>query len=294
MSEKYEGIIPPVITSFDKDGGVYEKGCRNMVEFLLPYVSGYYICGSYGSGPLMEVPERKRVVEVMAEQVNGRALVIPHVGAPSTKATIELAKHAEKTGADAIGIVPPYYYSYPEKNLINHYKAVLDAVNIPVFAYDNPKLSNNTITPKMLAQLAEMGMAGIKDSSFSIISFAEKINAVSKTGFSFIIGTEAQFLPAFLMGARACVSGLANALPKLMHSLFLALKEGQYEKATTLHLKVVKARSILHHAPTITSIHAVLDHLGIDAGFPRMPYMTLDDETKKVIIQELKQTGELV
>lgn len=291
MSIKIEGIIPPIITSFDKYGEIYEKGCRNVVDFLLPFVGGLYVCGSYGSGPLMELNERKKVLELMAEQVNNRALVIAHVGCPSTKSTIELAKHAQLVGVDAIGIVPPYYYSYPENNLINHYKAVLDAVDIPVFAYDNPKLSNNTISNGMLLQLSELGIAGLKDSSFSIINFAEKINSVSKPDFSFIIGTEALFLPAFILGAIACISGLANALPKLMQELYIAYKKGQYTQAKNLQLKVIETREILHRAPTISSIHAVLEYLGIDAGFPRAPFMTVDANKKNEIIIALKQLG---
>lgn len=287
------GIIPPIITSFDKYGNVYEKGCRNVIDFQLPYVDGFYICGSYGCGPLMDVDERKKVLEIMAEQVNGKATVIAHVGSISTQSTIELAKHAEATGADAIGVVPPYYYTHSEENLINHYKAVLDAVNIPVYAYDNPKLSNNSITGSILSKLSKMGAAGLKDSSFSIISFIEKMYSVDDANFSFIIGTEALLLPAFVMGAHACISGLANALPKIMFELNQAFLEKNFDKARELQLKVNNARSIFHWAPTIMSIHAILDYKGIDAGFPRAPFHKLDNQKSQDIINALNKLGVL-
>ena len=287
------GIIPPIITSFDKYGNVYERGCRNVIDFQLPYVDGFYICGSYGSGPLMDVDERKKVLEIMAEQVNGKATVIAHVGGISTQSTIELAKHAEVTGVDAIGVVPPYYYIHSEDNLLNHYKAVLDAVNIPVYAYDNPKLSNDSITSSILSKLSKMGAAGLKDSSFSIINLIEKMYSIEDTEFSYIIGTEALLVPAFIMGAQACISGLANALPIIMFELNKAFIEKDFNKARELQLKVNKARSILHWAPTIASVHTILDYKGIDAGFPRSPFRKIDKTKSQEIINALKQLGVL-
>ena len=289
----FHGIIPPILTPFDKDGNVYEKGCRNIVDFQLPHVDGFYICGSYGSGPLMTVDERKKVLEIMAEQTNGKAAVIAHVGSINTQETVELAKHAEAIGADAVGVVPPYYYSYSETNLIIHYRAILDAVQIPVYAYDNPKLSNNEVSASLLDKLSKMGIAGLKDSSFSLISLMEKMYTIDKAGFNYIIGTEALLLPAFIMGAQACISGLANALPEIMHALNAAYLKGDYEKARKLQLRVNKARSILHWAPTIMSIHAILDYRGIDAGCPRAPYYRLEKPRAQQIIQELINLGEL-
>ena len=128
-----KGILSPVLTAFDKDGEIYEQGCKNVLDFQLPYVNGFFVCGSYGCGSLMSIEERKHVLEIMSNHINGRAVVIAHVGTTATKTTLELARHAESIGVDAIAAIPPYYYKHSEENIINHYKAILDAVDIPVF-----------------------------------------------------------------------------------------------------------------------------------------------------------------
>jgi len=102
-------------------------------------VQGFYPCGTYGSGPLLSVEERKRVAEVVIDEVNGRVPVIMHVGGASTRSVVELAKHAEKAGATAVAAVPPIYYGFKEPEVERHFKALVEAVSIPVFVYNNPK-----------------------------------------------------------------------------------------------------------------------------------------------------------
>jgi len=106
MKAKISGIIPPLLTAFDKNG--------------VDKVQGFYPCGTYGSGPLMNVEERKRVAEVVIDEVNGRVPVIMHVGGASTRSVVELAKHAEKAGATAVASVPPIYYGFKEAEVERH------------------------------------------------------------------------------------------------------------------------------------------------------------------------------
>jgi dihydrodipicolinate synthase/N-acetylneuraminate lyase len=94
-AKDFKGIIPPIMTAFTRDGEVYEKGTREIIEFLVPHVQGLYPCGSYGSGPMMLIEERKKVAEIMVDQVRGRAAIIVHVGTADTRTTVELARHAE-------------------------------------------------------------------------------------------------------------------------------------------------------------------------------------------------------
>lgn len=286
-----EGIIPPIITSFTEDDKIYEVGIRNVVDFQIKYVNGFYVCGSYGGGPLMNTEERMKVLEIILDEVNNRVPVIAHVGATSTKNTILLAKNAELAGVDAIGIVPPYYYSYPDENLLVHYKTICEEVNVPVYAYDNPKFSNDSISVNLIRELSNVGVAGIKDSSFSILSLMDKMMALEETNFNFIIGTESLFLPAFYIGVKACISGLANAFPELMQKLYNVMINGDLESARKFQFKVNQAREIIHYAPTIASIHAILEHRGINAGFPRAPFLKLEKKKKARIIQSLINLG---
>jgi len=291
MSVQLSGIIPPVITSFDSKGNFDEKAQREVISFLTPKVNGFYPNGTYGSGPLMTIEERKRSAEVIIDEVNGRVPVMVHVGAINTQQTVELAKHAEQIGADAVGTIPPYYYKYPEEDLLNHFRAVLKAVDIPVFVYNNPELSNNPISEILLKKLAGEGLAGVKDSSFDLITFYNFLIGIDKSNFTHIIGTEAISAAAVHAGAKGVISGLANVWPELMAELWQALQSDKGREAGEVQLRVLKARSILKYAPTLVSCYAVLKMRGINAGFPRKPYLPLSNEMEQKVYSELKKMG---
>lgn len=291
MSVQLSGIIPPVITSFDSNGEFDEKAQREVINFLTPKVNGFYPNGTYGSGPLMTIEERKRSAEVIIDEVNGRVPVMVHVGAINTQQTVELAKHAEQIGADAVGTIPPYYYKYPEEDLLNHFRAVLEAVDIPVFVYNNPELSNNPISENLLKKLAGEGLAGVKDSSFDLITFYNFLIGINPSNFTHIIGTEAISAAAVHAGAKGVISGLANVWPELMAELWQALQSDKGSKAGEVQLRVLKARSILKYAPTLVSCYAVLKMRGINAGLPRKPYLPLSKEMEQKVHSEFKKMG---
>lgn len=287
--KKIKGIIPPLLTSFDKNGDIYEKGQKEIIEFILPYIDGVYPCGTYGSGPLMTINERKSVAELTISQINGRVPVIMHVGAASTWETIDLAKHAEEAGADAVGAIAPYYYSYNDKELVNHYKRLIESVDIPVFLYNNPLTSGNSITPEVLNELAGEGLAGVKDSAFDLVNFYLYQIGVDNPNFKFIIGTEAIALGAFLSGAKAAICGVANAIPEPLHKLWEFVQKKEWEEAQKVQMIVLKIRKIMKMGSTLTNCYAILKMRGIDAGQPRQPYLPVSDDHYDKLERGLKK-----
>lgn len=285
------GIIPPMLTAFDKEGSFDERAQREIVSFLADKVQGIYPCGTYGSGPLMSVEERKRVAEVVIDEVAGRIPVIMHVGGASTRSVIELARHAEKAGATAVAAVPPIYYGFKEPEVERHFKAMVDAVSIPVLIYNNPKMTGVSVSAPFLNRLAQIGLSGVKDSSFDIMVFYNYLRAVKKEGFIQIIGTEALLLPAVVMGAWGSVSGLANAFPEPVVELFNLVKKGDMEKAAVLQSKVSAMRDIMHYAPTLPMIQAVLRKRGVNAGYPRLPFVLPDDGLLNKAIADFRNMG---
>jgi N-acetylneuraminate lyase len=290
--QSIQGVIPPLLTAFDSEGNFNEKAQREIVSFLVGKVHGLYVCGTYGSGPLMEVEERKRVAEVVIDEVKGRIPVIIHVGAVSTRATVELAKHAEKAGATAVAAVPPFYYGFKEQEVERHFKLLIDAVTIPVFLYNNPKTTGVAVSPDFLARLAENGLAGVKDSSFDIMVFYDYRRKVQVPDFVFIIGTEALLLPAMVMGAHGGVPGLANALPEVVVELFVAAKNGSINEAQVLQQKVSALREVVHqYGPSIPMLHALLYRRGVNAGHPRLPYVLPPKEKVEQVVAAFKNLG---
>ena len=291
MEKKITGVIPPLLTAFDKKGEFEPVAQREIVNFLVDKVQGFYPCGTYGSGPLMTAEERKRVAEVVIDEVNGRVPVILHVGGCSTRSVVDLAKHAESAGADAVAAVPPIYYGFGDAAVIRHFKAMVDAVSIPVFIYNNPKATGVTVKGKLLATLAELGVAGIKDSSFEIITFWDLMWSVKKPGFIPVIGTEALILPAVSMGAQAAVCGLANAIPEPVVELFEAVSNGEMERGAVLQEKVSKMRDVMHLAPTLPMIQAVLREQGVNVGHPRLPFVFPDRSLVDQAMSEFRALG---
>ena len=272
VAKKITGIIPPLLTAFDKSGAFDPVAQKEIVNFLVDKVQGFYPCGTYGSGPLMSVDERKQVAEVVINEVNGKIPVILHVGSCSTQSVVELAKHGEQAGADAVAAVPPIYYGFGDDAVERHFQELVNAVSIPVFIYNNPKATGVSVSPKLLRRLAEMGVAGIKDSSFEIITFWNLMWSVTKPDFIPVIGTEALILPAVGMGAHAAVCGLANAIPEPVVELYEAVKSKDMARAAALQEKVSKMRDVMHLAPTLPMIQAVLREQGVNTGYPRMPF----------------------
>jgi dihydrodipicolinate synthase/N-acetylneuraminate lyase len=280
-AKDFYGIIPPLLSSFTKDGDIYEKGIRNLIKFSLPFVHGYYPIGTYGCGPLMSVDERKRVLEIILSEVNGRVPVVAHIGHPGTQPTIELAKHAKKAGAAGVGAIAPYYAPHlPEENLYQYFVSLIDAVNeeeFPVFVYNNAHYSQNPISPKLLGRLAKYGLRGCKDSSFDIVNFFNfQAEVAQYSDFNLIVGTEAFFMGAFDAGAKGMICGLANAFPELIKKMYDAYGRGDRIEAMKLQRLVLQARDITKSGPTVPILHAILKLRGVDAGLGRSPLIGID------------------
>lgn len=287
-----KGIIPPIITAFDQKGNLNEEAQREVSSFLNKYVHGFYVCGTYGSGPLMNTEERKRTLEIVLDEASENKSVIAHIGAAATRTSVELGQHAQEVGADAVASVPPFYYRHREEEVKNHFRIVNEQVDLPIFFYNNPKTTGFSLTPQFLVELADEGLVdGIKDSSFEILTFYDLVREIKREDFTFVIGTEALLLPAFLAGAKASVAGLANAIPEDTVLLYEAVTEGNMSKAWSLQERILKLRDITHIGPTIPTVHAILKERGINSGYPRAPFQEISKDMLNKVKESLNRLG---
>ena len=143
----------------------------------------------------------------------------------------------------------------------------------------------------MLAQLADEGLAGVKDSAFDLVNFYLYLLKVKKPDFAFIIGTEAIAAPALDAGASGVISGLANVFPELMASFYQTWKQGDPQKTGEAQTRVVKARAILKYGPTLTMTYSVLRMRGINAGYPRLPYQDIPTSLYERAELEFREMG---
>jgi 4-hydroxy-tetrahydrodipicolinate synthase len=287
---KLSGIIPPLLTPFKENGDVDYDRIPLLVGFMKPYVKGFFVCGTYGSGVLMNIDERKKVFETVAGCVDGLCQLIAHVGAANQRDTLELAEHAEQQHAMAVTAVPPFYFHYDEETLFQYFQDLINASSVPVYLYDNPGASGNQISPELINRLAEIGLNGVKDSTFDIGKTYAVMRKVGKKDFDVVIGSESLLLPAFMMGARACISGLANALPELMSKLYQAAIGADLALARELQADVLKMCDILHIGPSGPTAYAMLQIQGIEAGFPRRPMLPLGKELYSKVESAMRET----
>lgn len=293
MNRKIKGVLPALITPFTKDGEIDEEKLRKFLRFLIPQVHGLYPCGSYGSGPLMPVSQRKLVAEIVTEEVSGKIPVIMHVGCTDTKRTIELAKHAASSGVTAVACLTPYYYLHNFNTILEHFKKVVDSVDIPVILYHNPKYTNFlSFTSSQLSELSKIGLSGLKDSSANITFFYDCVANVKNPDFIFLVGSQTVLLPALLGGGDGCVSGLSNLFPRLVNQIYENVIKGENTKALEVQQKANVLRKITGQGIPVPFYHAALKFRGIDIGFPKEPHIpfTREDEEriKKPILEAIK------
>ena len=289
---KFEGIITPLITPFTEGGEVFENGLRDLLSFQAEKdVNGLFICGTYGSGPAMNVEERKKVAEIAVDQAKGKMDVIVHVGSSCLEDSLELAKHAEDVGADAVASTPPFYYAYDSESILSFYRQLVSHVNIPVFAYNNPARTGIMLDSGLLNRLAKEGVAGIKDSSANMIKFYEDVLAVEEKNFIFIMGTEALMFPAMMAGAKGCVSGLANVFPEINVKLYNLIREEKFKQAAIKQLEIIGARNAMHLAPVILTCYEILKLRGIDVGYPKRPFRRLTGKEIELVKGQLVKLG---
>lgn len=288
----FEGILPAIITPFNSEGNVDFNLLKDVVRFQIEKgIHGFFVCGTVGEGPLMSIEQRKSVAEAVVREAKGKVPVIVHVGTTNTAESVELAKHAESIGADAVGAVTPYFFKPDLEGLIMHYRLISEAVRIPAFVYNIPQQTGFNITPEIFRKLCLMeNIHGIKDSSGSLSQIQEIIETAPKN-VTVINGADDILLAALLVGVNAEISGVANAAPELLVELYENFIEGNYERALELQRKTNALRRVLYEWSSIPSVKAALELRGVKAGLPRKPLRPLKHEEILRLKDKLQTLG---
>jgi dihydrodipicolinate synthase/N-acetylneuraminate lyase len=290
--QKLTGVVPPMVTPFGPDGSVDEYNLRKLVHFLSARVHGLFICGSYGNGPLMNVEEKKRVVDVVAKAIPASIQLVVHVGATNVRDAVELARYAEGAGAAKVSSVPPYYFHHTRDSIKLYFERLVQAVKIPVYAYNNPKFTGVALDVPLVQELADLGVAGIKDSSFDIMVLANFVRQITQPGFDVVLGTEAMFLYAATIGVRAFIPGLGNAFPEICTDLYAAATTLAMDRARTLQARVNELRDIMYLArSTVVAVYAMLKIRGVCEAYPREPFIPLGDREVAAMREALVKSG---
>jgi len=275
-----EGIIAPCITPFNDDGEILENNLEAIVDFLADKVHGVSVCAIYGSGILMQREQRKKVAEIAHNVINNRCKLSVFVGAPDTDTSVDLAKHAQNVGADAITCVAPIYYKQVDDALFGHYKALVDAVDLPIYLYDSPAFAGNYVSIDVLERLVDAGLKGaITGAAVQGIEYIwEVMRRIKNKNFDLLSIRDGLALPALMTGARGVESGVANYFPELTMEFYDLVMKKKYEKAAVLQDRILHFRDVSHgFGRNIPTLHALVKMRGLETGVPKKPFYLLSD-----------------
>lgn len=281
---KIKGVLPPMVTPFDKNDNVdYEKHARNVEKWNEFNLAGYLVLGSNSETVFLTEEEKLRMVELTVKHRKAGKLVVAGTGMESTGATIDLTNKAADLGADMALIVTPFYYGDKMKDeaLINFYTDVADNVKIPVMIYNVTKYTHVNISPNAVGILCRHpNIIGMKDSSGNVSQLIEFKKAVGDAEFNLMIGTASIWYPALALGVKGAVMALANCCPGECVEVQKLYDAGKHEEARELYERVFPVNSAVTGKYGIAGLKYACDLMGFEGGFVRKPLIQLKKQEK--------------
>lgn len=281
MSNPFDGIYPALLTPMDQDEKILVKEIKKMVKHLESFdFAGFYVGGSTGEGMIMSYDERKQVFKAVAESTeNNNIKLIAHVGAPSTKAAIDMGLYAKSLGYPVISAVAPYYYGFKTEEVKNYYKTIVNAVNLPFIIYNYPGASNFTLDTNAVKELFEdTRFIGIKHTTLDLFALERFRRACPN--ISIYNGFDEVLLAGLSMGASGGIGSTYNIMPNTIIGIYNAFKKGDLETAKSLQTKANKVIDALIQCGVMNSEKYLLSKHGIKMGSCRHPFTPLTKDQK--------------
>src|SRR6202051_3134579 len=287
----FRGSFTALVTPF-KNGSLDEAAFRELVNWQITEgTSGLVPVGTTGESPTLSHDEHKQVVEWCVDQANGRVPVVAGAGSNSTAEAIELSQHAEEAGADAVLIVTPYYNKPTQEGLYQHFKAINDAIGIPIIIYNIPARSVIDMSVDTMKRLFELeNIAGVKDATANVVRVSQQ-RAAMGTGFNQLSGEDATALGFMAHGGHGCISVTSNVAPRLCAEFQGACLRGDYDAALKLQDKLMPLHQNLFVETNPSPAKYALSVLGKCADTVRLPMVPLSDKSKLIVRDAMMHAG---
>ncbi len=287
---KIQGAIVAIVTPF-VDGKVDEQGLKDLVEFHIENgTHGIVPCGTTGESATLNFDEHKRVIELTVKTVNGRVPVIAGTGANNTAEAIELTESAKDSGADAVLSVVPYYNKPSQEGLFQHFKAITEAVDIPVILYNVPSRTVTNMLPATVARCATelKNIIGIKEA----LSQVSEVIRICPDDFIVLSGDDFTSMPTVLVGGQGVISVTSNVEPRGMAEMMEAALAGDLEKANALHYKLFPLMNAMFCYPSPAPAKKALELMGkVRSSEVRLPMTSMDDASIEVLKKAMQEVG---
>ena len=287
----FRGSFTALVTPF-KNGSVDEKAFRGLVDWQIAEgTSGLVPVGTTGESPTLSHDEHRQVVEWCVEEARGRVPVVAGAGSNSTKEAVDLARHAEKSGADAVLVVTPYYNKPTQEGLYQHYKAINDAIGIPIIIYNIPPRSVIDMSVDTMKRLFELpNIAGVKDATANMTRVTQQRAAMGED-FNQMSGEDITALGFMAHGGHGCISVTSNVAPRLCAEFQAACRKGDYSAALKIQDKLAPLHINLFLETSPAPIKYALSLIGKCADTVRLPMVPISEKTRAVVRDAMVHAG---
>ena len=291
----FTGAGVAIITPFNDDDTVnYEELGRIIDDQIANSTDAIIVCGTTGESSTMPDEEHVSVIKYCVDKVAGRVPVIAGTGSNCTREAVNMSKKAEEVGADGLLCVTPYYNKCTQDGLYEYYKAISDAVNIPIIMYNVPSRTGTTIQPETAVRIAKevKNVVAIKEASGNISAVA-KLASLANGCIDIYSGNDDQVLPILSLGGKGVISVWSHVAPKKVHDMVYAFLDGDIETAQKLQLEAIDVIGALFCEVNPIPVKAAMNMLGYKVGTVRAPLTELTDAHKEVLKKALKDYGVL-
>ena len=289
----FKGAGVAIVTPMKADGEVNYDVLGEMLEAQIQGgTDAIIICGTTGESATLTEEEHSAVIRYAIKKVNKRIPVIAGTGSNCTATAIKLSKEAEKDGADGLLLVTPYYNKATQNGLIAHYKAVANAVNIPIILYTVTSRTGCNLLPETIAKLVKnvKNIVGVKEASGNISQIA-KVKLLCGDDVDLYSGNDDQVVPILSLGGIGVISVLSNVAPKETHDMVMDYLNGDLEKAREMQLKALPLINALFSEVNPIPVKKAMSFMGWEAGPLRAPLSEMEDAHAEVLRQAMKDFG---
>lgn len=290
---KLEGVVAAMVTPMTMDAdAVDEAATIRLVDRLIQSgIHGLLACGGTGEFFTLTNAERRRMTELVVGAARDRVPVVAHTAALSTAEAVGLSKHAEKSGASAVMVAPPYYEPLNWIEVLAHYRAIASAVDIPIMIYNIPGATGFEFTPAQIGELASVdGIDYVKDSSANAVAFTELVQRYGDQ-IGVFNGWDSLTFNGLVAGTPGCVWGAASFMPELCVELFETCRRADLTEARSVWRRIWPICNFLETDRYIAGVKGGCDLIGEPAGPPRPPLLTLDEGAKERLERLLLDAG---
>ncbi len=286
------GSIVAIVTPMHEDGSLDLPCLRKLIDFHVQEgTDAIVIVGTTGESPTVDVEEHQELIRVAVDHAAGRIPVIAGTGANSTSEAIEMTAFAKKVGADAALSVVPYYNKPTQEGLYRHFKAIAEAVDIPVILYNVPGRTVADLANETTLRLAQIpNIVGIKDATGNMERGAELINRAPE-GFSVFSGDDGTACALLMLGGKANISVVANVAPRMMHEMCMAAISGNVAKARELNFRLSALSRHLFCEANPIPVKWACQQMGLMEGGIRLPLTPLSADCHERVRSAMRQAG---